>query len=72
MRETWSAGIALGVPLRDDGDAIAELDQAVGRCLPVILDRDAAFPKGMAMRKQESHSGAFSFSGISRLEDRTG
>jgi len=34
-------------------------------CLPVILDRDAAFPESMAMRKQETHSVAFSFSGVS-------
>ena len=61
-----------GVPLRDHGEAISKLDHAVGRGLAVIVDGDAAFPKGMAMGKQESYSGAFSFSGISPLEDRAG
>jgi hypothetical protein len=51
------------LPFTDDGDAIAKLDQAVRPSLAIILDRDAAFPKGMAMRKQESHSLA-SLSGI--------
>ena len=65
-------GITLGVPVRDDGDAIAELDQAIGLRVPVILDGYAALPKGMAMREQESHSAPFSFSGMSRFEDRAG
>ncbi|WGG59459.1 hypothetical protein [Brucella intermedia] len=64
--------IAFDVPLRDHHDAIAELDKAVGRGLPSIVDGDAASPKGVAMRKQESHLGTFSFSDIPRPEDRAG
>ena len=47
--------ITIRRPFRDDGDAVAELDKAFRICLSIIMDRDSASPKGMAMRKLETH-----------------
>ena len=47
-------GIAVGLPLGNDGNAVAELDQAVRSRRAVVLDRDAALPKGRAVREQEA------------------
>src|SRR5690606_33291633 len=50
--------VALGLPFRDDGDAVAEFDQASRPGRPVVFDRDAPAPKGMAVREGETHPSA--------------
>lgn len=42
MGDGETNGIAVGVPLRDDGHAIAKFDQAIGLRIPIVLDGDRA------------------------------
>lgn len=48
-------GAAGAAPLRDDGHAVAELDQAFRSGCPIVIDDDATAGKRMAVRKGEPH-----------------
>lgn len=47
-----------GMPLRDDGDAIAKFDEAFRSRILVVVDTDVPAPKGMAAGEYETHGAA--------------
>lgn len=47
-----------GLPLGDDGDAIAKLDEALRPRLLVVVDTGAPAPEGMAVGEYETHGAA--------------